>query len=411
MKKNLIWFLSIILIFVMAFPTCEVYGKKSITTLTEDEAKELRTDNLFEVVISGFFLDVGDYAHDFLSKIFKEEITIDSLVYNRAKLTNANFFTKSVNPSYAIASDTIRSLINIWYDVFRRIAIIVCMVALVFAAVKIMLNTPNAKVKAMDLLKKIVLAVALLFLFPYVMLMAYNLNEAIITTAYNEFHVGNKNIKTAISEVSDIQPAELEFRSPDYVSKRILTVSAGSPEATQVYISRLEKFAESADVMRIMRAFAGITLNFLYVFIWYIMLAQLYMLAFVYIKRYITIAFLITIYPLTAIGYVAGTVTSGTGLSFNQWCKKFFSTLFLQSIHAITYATISSILIMQIKNEVISSGYAQINWLLMTVATSFLFTGEKILLKLWNAATGPEDKSGIKNVLGAPKKLWGKIKG
>lgn len=430
MKKIFLWILPIFVILIIAFPFSEVQAtgagentqnqggnvqgtghKKDISEITEKDAKDLRTDNFFEMVISTFGLDMGDYAHDYISQVFREEITIDKLVYNKATLTNANFFENSTNPSNSNATKAIRTVINKWYDAFRSIALVICMASLVVAGLKIILNTPEGKVKAMDILKKVILGVALAFMFPYVMLMAFKLNEAIVNEVYSTFHTYDSVVGIAISQVSDIKPDDLEFRSPDYVSKRSLIVSAGSYEATQAYLSRLDHYAKSADIMRIMRAFAGVTLRFLYVMIWYIMLVQLYMLAFVYLKRYITIAFLIAIYPLTIIGYVSDGLMGHSQTAFNLWCKTFFTNVFLQSIHAITYGVICSVLMSQTRQAIVESKFASINWILMVIATSFLFTGEKILMRLWNAATGPESRDGLKSALGAPKRMLGALKG
>ena len=59
----------------------------------------------------------------------------------------------------------------------------------------------------------------------------------------------------------------------------------------------------------------------------------------------------------------------------------------------------------------IDSKLQHINWLLMIIATSFLFSGEKILSTFWNAALDTSEREGMKNLLGAPKRLLGKLMG
>ena len=425
MKKIFLKVIGLVLIFMMVFPHSVIFASSaestSVDTSVEDavdrlkEAKkgDYKTTNEFEEVITEFCLSVGDYAHDFLSQTLREEITIDKIIYNKSVMLNANFFKNSENPANSNASKIIREFINDWYSFLRKLTLVIIMICIVVAGIKILLGTPNGKEKAQDILKKVVMAVALIYFFPYVMKYAFDINDAIVNQIYTETHVVDKALGASISQISDLLVDELEFRSPQYVSATALKIGAGSTEATQLYLSKVEQYKASADIMRIMRAFAGVTLRFMYVIIWYILLIQTYMLTISYIKRYIVIAFLITIYPLVVIGYVIGGMTGKSKTSFNSWCSKFFTNVFIQSIHAIIYGVITGIMVEQIRNTMVGSKtkLANINWILMIVVVSFLFSAEKILTKLWHAALDTSERGGIKKFLGAPKALWNRMKG
>lgn len=423
MKKIFIKLISFILIFMMVFPHSfilatdgEGTGTKTsdidqVKKLEEADMQELRTNNAFEQVVTEFFLSVGDYAQDYLSQTFREEITIDRIIYNRVVMLNANFFDKSVNPSVSTASKAVKDSINSWFGFFRKIALVVIMIFVVVAGIKIILGTPNGKAKAGEIFKKIVMAVVLIYFFPYVMRYAFDINAAITEQIYSKTHVVDKAGGVTISQVSDFLLDELEFRSPQYVSANSLKVGPGSTEATQLYLNKIEQYAASADLMRIMRAFAGVTLRFMYVIIWYILLVQTYIMVVIYIKRYITIAFLLAIYPLVIIGYLSGSMFGSSHTAFNHWCSKFFTNVFLQSIHAIIYGVITGILVEQVRASLDGNPLDKINWILMVVATSFLFTAEKIITKLWHAAIDTSEREGIKRFLGTPRALWNQIKG
>ena len=211
-----------------------------LEAMDDDEKEKLKTDNPFQQVMSEFGLSVGDYAHDYLSQVLKEEVTIDKIVYNEVDFLNANFFDTSTNPANSSASVIVKNAINTWFSYFQRITLMVAMVSLVVAGIKIILGTPNSKVKAMEILKKFVMAIALVYLFPFVMRGAFQINEAIIKQIAKETRVNNTAVGVSISQVSDLLIDELEERSPQYVSLTGLRVGAGSTEATELYLNKLE---------------------------------------------------------------------------------------------------------------------------------------------------------------------------
>ena len=90
--------------------------------------------------------------------------------------------------------------------------------------------------------------------------------------------------------------------------------------------------------------------------------------------------------PITLIEYVIGTVVTGKQSSISSWSKEFFVNVFLQSIHAIVYGIVSSVVINQITSALNAEGVNSINWLLMIVAINFVFAGEKMLRGIINAA-------------------------
>lgn len=400
--------LSIALLFNGSVEATNAITSKQFSEMSNEELKSLQTSNPFQKVFSQFLLSIGDYAHDFLSQTLKEEVSIDKIVYNKTAMLNANFFTDTSNAAFTSTSNIVKNAINTWYSVFQKIALIVIIFSIVIAGIKIMTGTGSDKAGAYESLKKIVLAVVLVFLFPYAMKIAFDINEAIVQTIYNQTHTYDTAIGTVISQVSDLTMDELEFRSPQYVSANGLRVGPGSSEATLLYLNKLSQYQASADYMRIMRAYAGVTLRVVYVFMWYIMLAQVYYLIIIYLKRYMLIAFLIAIYPLTIIGYITGGMFGKSQTSFNSWCKKFFSNVFLQSIHAIIYGVISGVVIEQLKGNLYGEN---VNFFLIIVANSFLFTGEKILGKLWNAAIDTSERKGARGIFGAPKRIINSIRG
>lgn len=379
--------------------------------LDEERITKLRESvNVFERALTVMGLEVGDYAQAYLTEVFREELTIDKVVFNDSTMLNANFFDNSVNPASSTASEVVKEFINKWFSYFRRLALVVIICFLVVAGIKIILGTAKGKAGAYGSLKQIVIAVMLVFFFPYVMKIVFDLNDAIVMQI-KEYAFSNisASLGGSISTVSDLQKDDLEFRSPIYVSLESSKISAGSEEATELYLSKVKYYASKADMMRIMRALAGATGRFMFLILWYIMLVQLYILVVIYLKRYFTIAVLLIIYPLVTIGYVSGNMFGNSQTAFNSWCRKFVSTVFLQSIHAIIYGITSQMLINQIR---ISGGEIKsMNWILMIITTSFLFSGEKIVARLFNSSIDSSgERMSIKHWFGAPKRMIGMFK-
>ncbi len=375
--------------------------------LDRKKIEELQKNvGIFQQVMTEIALTVGDYAQDYLSKVFREDLTIDRIVFNDSEMLNANFFDNSKNHANSQASETVKEFINKWFSYFRKLALVVIISYLVVAGIKIMFGTANDKAGAYESLKKIVIAVMLVYFFPYVLRLSFDLNDALVAKIKDYAYSGiNQSLGATISQVSDLEQEELEFRSPIYIASHNARITAGSKEATELYLSKIQQYAATADMMRILRALTGITLRFVYAIIWYIMLIQLYMLVIIYLKRYFTIAFLLIIYPLVVVGYVSGNMFGNSSATFNSWCKKFFSTVFLQCIHAVIYGVISGIVINQIRPMVVNGEVKTLNWLLMIIATSFLMSGEKILMRLFNSSIDTSERGGARALLGAPGKI------
>ena len=190
-----------------------------------------------------------------------------------------------------------------------------------------------------------------------------------------------------VGKVSDLQYDQaFELRSPEYVSRSEYAYSLGSAGATLSYFKQLEQYKGTGDIMRIMRALAGVTGAIVYAVLWLIMLGQMLVFIYIYAKRYVMIAFLIMIFPLTVMEYVIGLSRSGrTGQGFSAWCMEFFLNVFLQTIHGIIYGIIGGVVMANAQALLVSEGVGNMNFLVVIVAIFFLFQGEAILKKIIKA--------------------------
>ncbi len=385
-------------------------------TTTEELKESLKNQQAgaLEMTVSEVCLSVGDHFMEYINFLLKEEVTIDKIIYNKVKSLNANFFDKSVNPTKSTASKFIKDIVNSWYSFLGKIVIVVYLVALVVVGVMIMLGGAGRRASAQDMLIKWTLGIAIFYLFPYVMRYSFDINEALLRmmSGENSASIGSGN--NFGSGVSDLTQDEIEERSPEYVTKTSYLLTLGSEEATAAYLNNVEKYTRKTDLMRIMRAMAGVTGRMLFVILWFVMIVQLVIFIFIYYKRYLMIAFLIMIFPITLVEYIVGTITTGNQSALSSWCKEFFVNVFLQSIHAVVYGIVAGVIIEQIKSTLASGGLSRINWIIFIVATNFVFTGEKIIRDIINAAgtesVKPVDEVG-KGFKGGIKKGFDKVKG
>lgn len=417
-NKFLYKLIMMILIVTTVLSFSSVVFAESLT----DEQRAMRDKfgkaNALEMSVSEMCLAVGDYAMEYLTFLLGEEVTVERIVFNKVDSLNANFFDDSINPSEAGPTRYVKVAVNKWYALLGQMAIIIFMIALIVVGIMTMLGGPAKKAKAQELLVKWIIGIAIFYFFPFLMKYAFNLNEAIIRMIESTFNGGNELVNSYVGELSDLRHDDIEFRSPQYVTQSSYVLTLGSEEATAAYINRLETYQSKGDIMRMMRAMAGITAYLIYVILWYVMLIQLLIFIFIYFKRYLMIAFLIAIFPITLFEYIAGTIITGKQSAISAWSKEFFVNVFLQSIHAVVYGIITGVVMSQLLDILQSNEPTKLNYFLMIVAINFVFTGEKILKSIVNAIatsvkTGDEifksAKGGINKVKGAVGGVAGKF--
>lgn len=363
----------------------EDMGNYATQQTPTQQSNSFMTKNPFEMTLSELGVTFGDYLMEYLTFLLKEEVTIEKIIFNRVDALNANFFDKVSNTSNAPATKYVHEAINFWYDFLGKIVIVVYLMLLVVIGITMMLDNPQKKTKARELLKKWTIGIAIFYFFPYAIRYAFEINNMLVSIVENQFGGATIDLGGYIGSVSDLRNDDLEYRSPEYVSASTYMLKFGTAEANRAYINRLENYKNKGDTMRIMRALAGVTGRFIYVILWFIMIWQLLIFLYVYFKRYLMIAFLLAIFPITLIQYMIGNIASGKQSSISSWCKEFFINLFLQSIHAVIYGIISGVVMSQVVAAVRNENPYNINWFLMICAVNFIFTGEKILRNIMNA--------------------------
>lgn len=155
MQKNK--FIAFILIFTFALSTFFSFSVSNATTVTFDgeqiskeeimlRLNELQTSDPLEMTLSGIVLNIGDFLLDYVVFLFKDEITIDRLVFNRVLSLNANFFEANQKTLVPDSTKIICGVINNWYAFFRAFALMIYLIFLIYVGIKILLR--NARIQS-----------------------------------------------------------------------------------------------------------------------------------------------------------------------------------------------------------------------------------------------------------------------
>lgn len=380
MKKIAGILLSITLFFVAITVIPSFTYATGGTVSTEDNV------GAFEEAFTDLFLGIGDFLANMINTILAEKVTMQDIVFNNVLTLNPNFFyeasTLAQKPTDS-ATYIMRATITNLYTFFSTLAILVYLIAFLVMGTKIVWgSTAGGMQKAKELFSKWLIGLLMLFFFPNVVVRyAFILNEAIVEMLEEQYNgVGNVGTYIGTPE-GEWSAEEIEFRSPEYVSRFTGIVDFGGKQSNIAYQKALNAYKAKADLTRIMRAYAGISKKFIYVIIWIVLLSQLFVLVIQYYKRYFVIAILLVIFPLVTIAYIIEIIRGKNGQVFSEWAKEMFVNIFVQSVHAIVYVVIASVAIAKVTQD-ISSAEDSMNWLLIIVAINFITEGEKIVRKL-----------------------------
>lgn len=339
--------------------------------------------NPFEETICELLLAVGDFFTKVLSDFVGEDVTVTALVYNQIDSVNPNFFDKTVASSgFAMR---VKIVVSEWYNIFKYIAIAVYVVALLAIGIQILLRSTadglqKGKASMMQWLKGILY----LTFVPYIVKYAFLINESLVESLREESKTESYKVSSSsYGSAQDWSAEAIEFRSPEYVSKYTGTIEFGSDQATEGYVKKISTYQNNLDLMRLMRAYAGVTKKIVYVIIWFILIGQLLSFIVQYYKRFFIIAILIAFFPLICIFNGISIARGNPGKEIGSWMTEMMTNIFMQSVQAIVYTIITSVCLSIVRDDINSS--ATLNWLLIIMAINFVTEGEKILRKLVGA--------------------------
>ena len=241
-------------------------------------------------------------AASIIGAIIGGNFSIESIIFNQAienpiSLISVNFFDKTGSDKDN-TNKLIQENIATWYIAIRNIAITILVIVAMYIAIRMLLaTTSEKKAQYKEILIYWVQSLALIFVLHYIMIGIIAINDALVKALYKagEQVVAGKN--------NDIME----------------TLFVNALKAIKITTSMANTFA-------------------------YMVLCIVTIMFFIsYLKRMMTIAFLITIAPLVTVTYSIDKIGDGKSQALNAWLKEFSYTILIQPFHCITYLALGSI--------------------------------------------------------------------
>lgn len=244
------------------------------------------------------------------------------------QIANTNQAVAVGSKEYKSTAGVLQQIVATWYNVFRKVALIGLLSALVYIGIKIVLSSTSAKDKAKykKMLKDWLVAICLLFVLHYVMVI-------IITV------VDNVNELVKVSSISS--------SGEDILMTNVRNKIYNGENWTEVLT---------------------------YVVIYSALVVYTIIYTIQYIRRVIYLAFLTMIAPLITLTYPLDKIKDSKAQAFDMWLKDYIFFSLIQVVHLLIYYIFLGTAINL--NE-------QGNWLFAIVAISFITPAEKLIKKMF----------------------------
>jgi len=230
------------------------------------------------------------------------EFSIESIIFNQAvdhpvEIISIDFFDSN-GDSKGNTKALIQQNIATWYVAIRNIAITILVIVAMYIAIRMLLaTTSEKKAQYKEILIYWVQSLALIFVLHYIMIGIIAINDALVKSLYK---AGEEVITGKNNNIME-------------------TLFSNAFNAVKITTSLANTFA-------------------------YMVLCFVTIMFFIsYLKRMMTIAFLIIIAPLVTVTYSIDKIGDGKSQALNAWLKEFSYTVLIQPFHCITYLALGSI--------------------------------------------------------------------
>lgn len=254
-------------------------------------------------------------------------LTPDDILFNRVGITEIDFFNFSGETSVV---NTIRTNIATWYYILRILAIIILLAVLIYIGIRMAISTvASEQAQYKRMLTDWIVSFVILFLLNYIIIFTIEANNALVGMLAG--------------------PARTTIGSG--IVNKLIIMSATSIRATN-----------SWSAFIVYMALIGMTTAFLVT----------------YIKRMLTIGFLIIISPLITITYAVDKVKDAKAQALNTWLKEFMFNVLIQPFHCIIYLVFISTVM-----DTLGTKASLAKMILAIICMKFMWTAEGIVKKIF----------------------------
>lgn len=232
-------------------------------------------------------------------------ITMEDILFhnvaNKVPILNVNFFDTSISSHEVIVG--IRTNVAQWYYAIRNLAIILSLFILIYVGIRMAISTvAEDKAKYKGMLTDWVVGFITIFLLHYIIVATVNVNEALIASLYTG---GDDGMGSYMTELSNMA------------------------------LNPISGFLRGTAASIVFVGMCGITFSFVWT----------------YVKRMITIAFLIIIAPIITVTYSIDKMGDGKSQALNTWLKEFIYNVLIQPFHCIIYLVFATVLTSILKDS------------------------------------------------------------
>jgi len=251
-------------------------------------------------------------------------LSVEDILFNRLDITKIDFFNLSTGNEIV---DTIRKSVAEWYYGLRNISAVVLFAILIYLGLRMALSTAaEEKARYSQTIVNWVESIALLFVLHYLIAIIMSLNNQLVA-------IISKN-----------------FENVDPIDK--IFVNAWK-------VGFVEGFGNAICYLILV----GMTFVFLLA----------------YLKRMITIGFLIVIAPLVTITYSLDKIGDNKSQALNTWFKEFIYNILIQPFQCVSYIILASSAMKMLDDE--ASLKAMIIAIMMIL---FVYQSEKIIRHIFH---------------------------
>ena len=258
-------------------------------------------------------------------------------------LVTINFFDN-------VSGSTLKSGIASWYASLRSLAIIASLAVLIYVGIRMAISSvAETKAKYKNMLKDWAMGFVMLFVLHYLMVLVVAVNNE-LTGLIHKMTDSSGNL----SDLAD--QAGLAVFSPYFI--------------------------KGWGALIVYGIIAGISIAY------FVM----------YVKRFFTVGFLITISPLITVTYSIDKMGDGKSQALNTWLREFIFNILIQPFHGIIYALLCTTSISALTGE----GVTLKNIVVACASLLFVFKAEDIVKNIFGFKAGS-----LENAAAAGGLAWG----
>jgi len=251
-------------------------------------------------------------------------LSIEDILFNKLDITKVDFFNMSTGNEVV---DTIRKNVAIWYYSLRNISAVILIAILVYVGLRMALSTiADEKARYSEMIVNWVISIALLFVLHFIIELVIILNNQIVNILANNIDKSDPLDKIYMNAWS---------------------------------VGFVEGFGNAICYL----VLVGMTMVFLLS----------------YLKRMITVGFLIVIAPLVTITYSIDKMGDNKSQALDSWLKEFVYNILIQPFQCVTYIILAGSAMKILDNE--ASLAAMIVAIMMIV---FVYESEKIIRHIFH---------------------------